>query len=167
MLLHLQRQHCPKSNTKLRKTRCSSCQLVCLINKREHMDVSCNSISISLFCISTVIISNELFAPTNQTMTSRNFGGPRTISDTSKPWRVTWQRRWNMTWMSRVIILALWLKMYLCFVPSDQEWLDTVNNDRKKEQMDKVSCEAFEIIMDRLEKEWFDLVSLSLSHAFC
>ena len=57
--------------------------------------------------------------------------------------------------------------MYLCFVPSDQEWLDAVNNDRKKEQMDKVSCEAFEIIMDRLEKEWFDLVSLSLSHAFC
>ena len=56
--------------------------------------------------------------------------------------------------------------MYLCFVPSDQEWLDAVNNDRKKEQMDKVSCEAFEIIMDRLEKEWFDLVSLSPSHMF-
>ena len=40
----------------------------------------------------------------------------------------------------------------------DQEWLDAVNNDRKKEQIDKVSYEIFEIIMDRLEKEWFDLV---------
>ena len=34
-----------------------------------------------------------------------------------------------------------------------------VNVDRKKEQIDKVTYEAFEIIMDRLEKEWFDLVS--------
>ena len=41
----------------------------------------------------------------------------------------------------------------------DQEWLEMVNTDRKKEQIDKVTCEAFEIIMDRLEKEWFDLVS--------
>ena len=42
----------------------------------------------------------------------------------------------------------------------DQEWLDAVNAERKKEQIDMVSCETFEIIMDRLEKEWFDLVSL-------
>lgn len=41
----------------------------------------------------------------------------------------------------------------------DHEWLDAVNADRKKEQLDKVSYETFEIIMDRLEKEWFDLVS--------
>ena len=40
----------------------------------------------------------------------------------------------------------------------DQEWLNAVNLDRKKEQMDQVTPEAFEIIMDRLEKEWFDLV---------
>ncbi|KAF8336005.1 bromodomain-containing protein [Amanita rubescens] len=39
----------------------------------------------------------------------------------------------------------------------DQEWLDSVNAERKKEQIDMVSCETFEIIMDRLEKEWFDL----------
>ncbi|EPQ56227.1 hypothetical protein GLOTRDRAFT_105199 [Gloeophyllum trabeum ATCC 11539] len=39
----------------------------------------------------------------------------------------------------------------------DQEWLDAVNADRKKEQLDKVSYEVFEVIMDRLEKEWFDL----------
>lgn len=45
----------------------------------------------------------------------------------------------------------------------DHEWLDAVNADRKKEQLDKVSYETFEIIMDRLEKEWFDLVSLLLS----
>ncbi|KAJ7065346.1 bromodomain and PHD finger-containing protein 3 [Mycena amicta] len=39
----------------------------------------------------------------------------------------------------------------------DQEWLDAVNTERKKEQMDKVSYEVFEVIMDRLEKEWFNL----------
>ncbi|KAF9483021.1 hypothetical protein BDN70DRAFT_358633 [Pholiota conissans] len=39
----------------------------------------------------------------------------------------------------------------------DQEWLDVVNAERTKQQLDKVSCESFEIIMDRLEKEWFDL----------
>ena len=38
------------------------------------------------------------------------------------------------------------------------EWLDNVNVERKKEQGDRVSCEIFEIIMDRLEKDWFDLV---------
>lgn len=44
---------------------------------------------------------------------------------------------------------------------SDQAWLDTVNSERKKATQDKVSYEVFEIIMDRLEKEWFDLVSIS------
>ncbi|KAJ3565446.1 hypothetical protein NP233_g7624 [Leucocoprinus birnbaumii] len=39
----------------------------------------------------------------------------------------------------------------------DQEWLDAINAERRKEQLDKVSCELFEIVMDRLEKEWFDL----------
>ncbi|KAI0339583.1 hypothetical protein BDW22DRAFT_1454969 [Trametopsis cervina] len=39
----------------------------------------------------------------------------------------------------------------------DREWLDSVNVERRKEQLDKVTCEVFEIVMDRLEKEWFDL----------
>ncbi|KAI9513021.1 PHD-zinc-finger like domain-containing protein [Russula earlei] len=39
----------------------------------------------------------------------------------------------------------------------DQEWLDALNAERRKEQLDKISYEAFEIVMDRLEKEWFDL----------
>ena len=43
--------------------------------------------------------------------------------------------------------------------PADQEWLDAVNLERKKEQLNGVSYETFEIVMDRLEKEWFDLVS--------
>lgn len=38
------------------------------------------------------------------------------------------------------------------------EWLDNMNAERKKEQADRVSYETFEIIMDRLEKDWFDLV---------
>ncbi|KAF7317788.1 putative bromo domain and PHD finger-containing protein 3 [Mycena kentingensis (nom. inval.)] len=39
----------------------------------------------------------------------------------------------------------------------DQEWLDAVNTERKKEQMDRVTYEVFEVIVDRLEKEWFNL----------
>ncbi|TCD61141.1 nuA3 HAT complex component nto1 [Steccherinum ochraceum] len=39
----------------------------------------------------------------------------------------------------------------------DQAWLDSLNADRKKDQLDKISYETFEIVMDRLEKEWFDL----------
>jgi hypothetical protein len=45
---------------------------------------------------------------------------------------------------------------------SDQEWLDNVNIERRKDQSGAISYEAFEIIMDKLEKEWFDLVSLAL-----
>ncbi|KAF8327181.1 PHD-zinc-finger like domain-containing protein, partial [Cantharellus anzutake] len=40
----------------------------------------------------------------------------------------------------------------------DQEWLIAMNQDRRKEQVDQVSNETFEIIMDRLEKEWFELM---------
>lgn len=36
-----------------------------------------------------------------------------------------------------------------------------MNAERKKEQLNGVSYETFEIVMDRLEKEWFDLVRLS------
>lgn len=41
----------------------------------------------------------------------------------------------------------------------DKEWIDALNAERKKEGSDAVSYETFEIIIDRLEKEWFDLVS--------
>lgn len=44
---------------------------------------------------------------------------------------------------------------------ADQEWLDAVNAERQKEQMGAISYEIFEIIMDKLEKEWFNLVSTS------
>ena len=33
-----------------------------------------------------------------------------------------------------------------------------MNAERKKEQLDRATYELFEIIIDRLEKEWFDLV---------
>jgi len=39
--------------------------------------------------------------------------------------------------------------------------LEAVNADRKKNRIDSISEESFEIIMDRLEKEWFDLVGSS------
>lgn len=44
----------------------------------------------------------------------------------------------------------------------DQEWLDAVNTERRNDQLNKVSYETFEIIMDKLEKEWFDLVRTRL-----
>lgn len=44
---------------------------------------------------------------------------------------------------------------------TDQEWLDAVNQERRKEQLNGVTYETFEIVMDRLEKEWFDLVRAS------
>ncbi|KAH9479291.1 Peregrin [Psilocybe cubensis] len=39
----------------------------------------------------------------------------------------------------------------------DEAWLNLVNAERKKNGFGTVSLEDFEIIMDRLEKEWFDL----------
>ena len=40
-----------------------------------------------------------------------------------------------------------------------------MNADRKKGgDLNKVTYEAFEIIMDRLEKEWFDLVRILCVH---
>ncbi|GAA5849464.1 hypothetical protein JCM8547_000461 [Rhodosporidiobolus lusitaniae] len=39
----------------------------------------------------------------------------------------------------------------------DQIWLDAVNADRKKEGHPAISYEVFEIVMDKIEKEWFDL----------
>lgn len=40
----------------------------------------------------------------------------------------------------------------------DQEWLDALNKERRADQESTVSYEVFEITMDRLEKEWFELV---------
>jgi len=39
----------------------------------------------------------------------------------------------------------------------DKDWLDQVNAERRKSNDDAISYEVFEVIMDRLEKEWFDL----------
>ncbi|CAG8505551.1 3879_t:CDS:10 [Ambispora gerdemannii] len=39
----------------------------------------------------------------------------------------------------------------------DLIWLNMLNIERKKEELGEVSPEEFEAIMDRLEKEWFDL----------
>lgn len=40
----------------------------------------------------------------------------------------------------------------------DKEWLDAVNLERRRDQLDAITYESFEIIIDRLEKEWFDLM---------
>lgn len=41
----------------------------------------------------------------------------------------------------------------------DREWVDQVNQDRQAHNLDRLSYELFEVIMDKLEKEWFELVS--------
>ncbi|MCO5602808.1 hypothetical protein L7F22_056947 [Adiantum nelumboides] len=69
-----------------------------------------------------------------------------------------------MTWTSKVWLLV-WAKYYgneLSFptFSPDQEWLDALNTDRKRDQLDIISYEVFEVIIDRLEKEWFDLMKL-------
>lgn len=38
-------------------------------------------------------------------------------------------------------------------------WLKIYNSERKKEKLGEVSGDLFENIIDKLEKEWFDLVS--------
>jgi hypothetical protein len=43
----------------------------------------------------------------------------------------------------------------------DKEWLDVANDMRHKAGLDRMSYELFEIVMDKLEKEWFNLVRLS------
>jgi len=64
-----------------------------------------------------------------------------------------------------VLAWCYYRSLTLLFWSLDQEWLNAVNLDRKKEQMDQVTPEAFEIIMDRLEKEWFDLVCFQTNGA--
>lgn len=70
------------------------------------------------------------------------------------------QLKWSTIWTNKVC-RSLWA-LYVCVLTEratiDQEWLDAMNRDRKKEQIDQVTYEMFEVIMDRLEKEWFDLV---------
>ena len=45
-----------------------------------------------------------------------------------------------------------------CLSIADLEWVDLVNAERQRQQLDRLSYELFEVIMDKLEKEWFDLV---------
>lgn len=44
---------------------------------------------------------------------------------------------------------------------ADKVWLDMVNAERKRDGHAPISYEVFEIVMDKIEKEWFDLVSWS------
>ncbi|PVG00757.1 hypothetical protein CPB86DRAFT_728789, partial [Serendipita vermifera] len=40
----------------------------------------------------------------------------------------------------------------------DFDWLQELNTERTKDKLDPVSAEIFEVVMDQLEKEWFDLM---------
>jgi NuA3 HAT complex component NTO1 len=42
---------------------------------------------------------------------------------------------------------------------ADQAWLDIINAERAKESSGSITYETFEILIDKLEKEWFELVS--------
>lgn len=73
-------------------------------------------------------------------------------------WRANLLCRSNMTWMNKVPLNLRMRRLTAHLIP-DQMWLDTYNEERKREHLDRVSYEVFEIVMDRLEKEWFNLVS--------
>ena len=113
-----------------------------------------------------------------QTMISQTFQGRQVIFDisvhalrwpccdlkliiTKNHWKVILRKPWNMIWMSKVRLCFFsplyWTRLSL---DVDEEWLNSVNEDRKKLQLDRIDQELFEIMMDRLEKEWFDLVRL-------
>lgn len=62
-----------------------------------------------------------------------------------------------MIWTSKVGFDVSFYSDYLSH-SIDEEWLNVVNEDRRKNQLDRIDPEIFEIMMDRLEKEWFDLV---------
>ncbi|KAI8096646.1 PHD-zinc-finger like domain-containing protein [Halteromyces radiatus] len=40
----------------------------------------------------------------------------------------------------------------------DETWLQMLNAERRKDDLGEVSCSFFENVIDKLEKEWFDLV---------
>ena len=65
-----------------------------------------------------------------------------------------------MIWTSKVrfSVSSLPYLLHSLSLAVDEEWLNAVNEDRKKNQLDRIDQELFEIMMDRLEKEWFDLV---------
>lgn len=67
-----------------------------------------------------------------------------------------------MTWTNKVRAKVFSHDRQYLHREQDQEWLDAANTERKKDQGERISQELFEIIMDRLEKEWFDLVSSRL-----
>jgi hypothetical protein len=68
-----------------------------------------------------------------------------------------------MIWMSKVCFVLLSyhdreagsIRLSI----TDREWVDLVNKDRQAQQLDRLSYELFEVVMDQLEKEWFALVS--------
>jgi hypothetical protein len=64
-----------------------------------------------------------------------------------------------MTWMSKVFLSVLvdWI---------DKCWLAYLNEHRNLEGVGEISEELFEIMMDRLEKQWFDLVNPETSIDF-
>ncbi|KAJ7936704.1 hypothetical protein B0H13DRAFT_1853133 [Mycena leptocephala] len=62
-------------------------------------------------------------------------------------WKATSSDKWNMTWTNK----------------ANQAWLDALNAERQKRVLEKIPYEVFEVVIDRLEKEWFNLVLRSTS----
>ncbi|KAJ7937710.1 hypothetical protein B0H13DRAFT_1852346 [Mycena leptocephala] len=93
-------------------------------------------------------IEDDLSTPLRgiQDMQARSFGYPPSTSAILSHWKATSSDKWNMTWTNK----------------ANQEWLDTLNAERQKRLLDKIPYEVFEVVIDRLEKEWFNLAKLIL-----
>jgi hypothetical protein len=84
-----------------------------------------------------------------------------TMTRIQSQWSQNSRDRSNTTWTSKVWTPSTRRQQRpdSCLSPSlDQIWLDAYNQQRKRDGLPQVSYEAFEIVMDKLEKEWFDLV---------
>jgi NuA3 HAT complex component NTO1 len=89
---------------------------------------------------------------------SRSFQIAAGIEPIAEPLEIDLERQVEYDMDEQGTLVAHLSRLSQTHDAADQEWLDAVNTERKKEQLDKVTYEVFEVVMDRLEKEWFNLV---------
>ena len=67
-----------------------------------------------------------------------------------------------MIWMNKVKKREIKTKGGAYTITTDEAWLRMLNEERAKDNLGQVSCDLFEAVIDQLEKDWFDLVSLTM-----
>lgn len=62
---------------------------------------------------------------------------------------------------------SVWVIYLKVIFKIDDYWLKALNEERKKEDLGELTADVFEAVIDRLEKEWFDLVSIFSNLSWC